>query len=147
MATQFQTIYDAFLSKVEADEWMMDPCYQDEAVQDWKKLLEGAVFHFRYPRISLDYNEDGFVEDLTNDEIQILATYMKLEWVRRCIANWDNLRQLYSDKDFGYSGANFLDKLDKTDELLTKEVRSMIDKYGRSAKYKPDAIFGKLAGK
>jgi hypothetical protein len=70
---------------------------------------------------------------------------MKLEWLRRCIATWDNIRQLYSDKDF--SQANFLDKLNKTGEQVADECRLMLDRYGRSTNYKPDKIFGKLAGK
>jgi len=37
---------------------------------------------------------------------------MKLEWLNRAIATWDNIRQLYSDKDF--SQANFLNQLNKT---------------------------------
>jgi len=70
---------------------------------------------------------------------------MKLEWVRRCIATWDNIRQLYSDKDF--SQANFLDKLNKTGEQVRDECRLLLDRYGRAEHYKPNKIFGKLAGK
>ena len=70
---------------------------------------------------------------------------MKLEWIRRCISTWDNIRQLYSDKDF--SQANFLDKLNKTGEQVRDECRLILDRYGRSDNYKPSKLFGKLAGK
>ena len=70
---------------------------------------------------------------------------MKSEWINRCIATWDNLRQLYNDKDF--SPANFLEKLNNTGAQVDDTCRKMLDKYGRSKGYRPNKIFGKLAGK
>jgi hypothetical protein len=62
-----------------------------------------------------------FTDDLTNDEIQLLAVYMKHEWIKRCIASWENIRQLYTSKDF--SQANHLDKLNKLEVQVALEVR------------------------
>lgn len=145
MATPLQTIYDAFLAKVEADDWMLTEENQELVKEDWRMILDAAIVQFRYPRISLDYEGDKFNEDLGNDEIQVLANLMKLEWIRRCIATWDNIRQLYSDKDF--SQANFLDKLNKTGEQVHDECRLLLDRYGRAENYKPNKLFKKLAGK
>lgn len=108
MATPLQTVYKAFLAKIEADDWMLSEMEGDsvskEVLEDWQMILNAAIVQFRYPRVSLDYEGDGksatFTDTLGNDEIQILANLMKLEWLRRCIATWDNIRQLYSDKDF-----------------------------------------------
>ena len=146
MATPLQDVYDAFLSKIEADDWMLTE-EENVVTEDWRMLLNAAIMQFRYPRVSLDYNKESavFTDDLGNDEIQILANLMKLEWIRRCISTWDNIRQLYSDKDF--SQANFLDKLNKTGEQVRDECRLMLDRYGRSTNYQPSKIFGKLAGK
>ena len=146
MATPLQDVYDAFLSKIEADDWMLTE-EENVVTEDWRMLLNAAIMQFRYPRVSLDYDKESavFTDELGNDEIQILANLMKLEWIRRCISTWDNIRQLYSDKDF--SQANFLDKLNKTGEQVRNECRLMLDRYGRSTKYKPDKMFGKLAGK
>lgn len=146
MATPLQEVYDAFLSKIEADDWMLTE-EENVVAEDWRMLLNAAILQFRYPRVSLDYDRETalFTDELGNDEIQILANLMKLEWIRRCISTWDNIRQLYSDKDF--SQANFLDKLNKTGEQVRNECRLMLDRYGRSTKYKPDKMFGKLAGK
>lgn len=91
MATPLQKVYDAFLAKVEADDWMMNE-YWDEVEKDWRQILDQAIFQFRYSRISLEHNDTEFDNELTNDEIQVLANLMKLEWVRRCVATWDNLR-------------------------------------------------------
>ena len=149
MATPLQTIYDAFLAKVEADDWALTEMTEEgpskDLLKDWGMILDAAIVQFRYPRVSLDYEGDSFKEDLGNDEIQVLANLMKLEWVRRCIATWDNIRQLYSDKDF--SQANFLDKLNKTGEQIHDECRLLLDRYGRAENYKPNKLFKKLAGK
>lgn len=151
MATPLRDVYNAFLSKIEADDWMLTE-YEDgnpseELLLDWQMILDSAIAQFRYPRVSLDYDKESavFTEDLGNDEIQILSNLMKLEWIRRCISTWDNIRQLYSDKDF--SQANFLDKLNKTGEQVRDECRLMLDRYGRSTNYRPSKLFGKLAGK
>lgn len=146
MATPLQDVYEAFLSKIEADDWMLTE-EENVVTEDWRMLLNAAIMQFRYPRVSLDYDKESaaFTDDLGNDEIQILANLMKLEWIRRCISTWDNIRQLYSDKDF--SQANFLDKLNKTGEQVRDECRLMLDRYGRSTNYKPSKLFGKLAGK
>ena len=153
MATPLQIIYDAFLAKVEADDWMLsnlteidgELSYSPKLEEDLEAILNAAIAQFRYPRVSLDYEKGYFKEDLGNDEIQVLANLMKLEWIRRCIATWDNIRQLYSDKDF--SQANFLDKLNKTGEQVRNECRLLLDRYGHAENYKPNKLFKKLAGK
>lgn len=149
MATSLQTVYDAFLAKVLADDWMLSSEESEDALtlakNDWRMILDAAIFAFRYPRIPLDISGDSFIYDLGNDEIQVLSKLMKLEWVRRCVATWDNLRQLYSDKD--YSPANFLDKLNNTESEIEDECRLALDRYGRAEFYQPNKLFKKLAGR
>lgn len=145
MATPLQAVYDAFLAKIEADDWMLENLTSEDVMEDWRMLLNAAIFQFRYPRISLENDGTSFEEDLTNDEIQMLSNLMKLEWERRCLAVWDNIRQLYNSRD--YSQANFLDKINKTVAQTQDECRLMMDRYGRAANYKPNKIFGQLAGK
>ena len=103
MATTFVQVYDAFLARITADEWTLE---EELAIveRDWRQLLKMAIFRFKYPRVSLEIEETGestgvfqFTEDLTNDQIQLLALYMKHEWIKRCIASWENIRQLYAD--------------------------------------------------
>lgn len=146
MATSFQDVYDVFLSKVETDDWMATE-YWDIVKKDWKMLLDAAIMRFRYPHISLDYDvkAESFDETLTNDEIQILASFMKYEWLSRCVNTWDNIRHLYSTKDF--SQANYLDKLIKDQAQFMDDCLFLLDRYDRSIRYKPNKIFGKLAGK
>lgn len=157
MATPFLKVYDAFLARITADEWTLE---EELAIveRDWQELLRMAIFRFKYPRVDLTVEEveqfstDAeqiqqyqFVGDLTNDEIQLLALYMKHEWVKRCIASWENIRQLYADKDF--SQANHLDKLNKLEEIIQLEVRHAEGIYDRSREKRPANLFKKLAGK
>lgn len=156
MPTPFIKVYDAFLARITADEWTLE---EELAIveRDWQELLNMAIFRFKYPRVSLDKEQITlqdqenkfpiyqFVNDLNNDEIQLLALYMKHEWVKRCIASWENIRQLYADKDF--SQANHLDKLNKLEAAIQTEVRRAEGIYDRSRKKKPADLFKKLAGK
>ena len=155
MATPFLNVYDAFLARITADEWTLE---EELAIveRDWQELLKIAIFRFKYPRISLEIEEVTqlgtgqlvkyqFVNDLTNDEIQLLALYMKHEWVKRCIASWENIRQLYTSKDF--SQANHLDKLIKLEAVINLEVHKAEGVYDRSRTKRPAQLFGKLAGK
>ena len=154
MATPFLKVYDAFLARITADEWTLE---EELAIveRDWQELLKMAVERFKYPRISLEMEEVEqqdhgvtimeFKEDLTNAEIQLLALYMKHEWVKRCIASWENIRQLYVDSD--YSQANHLDKLLKLESSVALEVHKAEGIYDRSRNHSPSSIFRRLAGK
>ena len=158
MATPLSRVYDAFLARITADEWTLE---EELAIveRDWQELLRMGIFRFKYPRVDLSIEEVGtvvndleqlrqyqFTEDLTNDEIQMLALYMKHEWVKRCIASWENIRQLYTnDKDF--SAANHLDKLIKLESAIALEVHKAEGIYDRSRFKRPANLFRKLAGK
>ncbi len=98
--TPLQTVYDSFLASVTADDWMLE---EDIEIieRDWEHLLLKAIDRFERPQISLtlDENREFFVESLSAQEINLLARYMKLEWLNRCIADWRQIKQLYSNKD------------------------------------------------
>ena len=131
--TSFDTVYTAFLSKILDDEW--DAWTEEEIEQDLFTLLEAAVTRFKFPRVSLEYTTEGFTDTLTNDEVQILATYMKCEWLNRTILTWENVKPLYEERDF--SQANLLDKFNKmlaAEQTHAKELESI---YYRSVNKKP----------
>ena len=46
--------------------------------------------------------------------------YMKHEWIKRCVASWEHIGQLYTSKDF--SAANHLDKLNDLESNVKREV-------------------------
>lgn len=131
--TSFDVVYDAFLSKILEDEW---ECWSEEELrQDLFMLLQAAVMRFKFPRVSLEYTEDGFVDTLTNDEIQILATYMKCEWLNRTILTWENVKPLYVERDF--SQANLIDKFSAMLAAEQANARRLEAIYYRSVNKKP----------
>ena len=138
--TSYQTVYDAFLAKILDDEW--DNWLISDAEKDWHQIMESAIPWFKFPRISLERNENGFVNDLGQAEIQIIANFMKYEWLDRIILSWDNIKPLYTERDF--SPANMLDKLKQKLEQTKSMADKMESNYYRSIDGKPFR-FRKLA--
>ena len=145
MGTPFQAIYDSFLARISSDEWVL-PDEMYIAQRDWFEFLKMAIFRFRFPRKSLEYDVEqmAFNEELDDAEIQVLAIYMQHEWVKRCVASWEEIRMLYSNKDF--SQANHLDKLIKLSDQLELECAKSAATYYRSINGRP-YDYTKLAGK
>ena len=138
--TPYGKVYDAFLARILEDEW--ENWLIEEAAEDWRQILEMAIPHFKFPRVDLTRNAEVFSGDLGAEEIQIIANFMKVEWLNRCIMTWENVKPLYVERDF--SQANLLDKLNA---MLTSErenAEKMESIYYRSRKGKP-FNFSKLA--
>ena len=140
--TPYTKVYEAFLARILEDEW--ENWLVDEALEDWHQILQMAIPHFKFPRVSLDQTEEGFSGDLSTVEIQILANFMKVEWLNRCIMNWENVKTLYTERDF--SKANLLDKLEKMLSSERANAEKMESIYYRSRNGKP-FDFSKLASK
>jgi hypothetical protein len=139
--TPFSKVYDAFHARVLEDEWA--EWMYCEAEQDWRQIMENALTWFKFPRVSLEHDDENFVGDLTQAEIQVIADYMKCEWLNRCIMTWENVKPLYTERDF--SQANLLDKLESALESERKSAKERESIYYRSRNGKP-FDFGRLAG-
>ena len=140
--TSIHKVYDAFLSKMLEDEWLN---WTDEEIEaDWRQLLDSAIPRFKFPRVDIDIDDFGnFYGDLGNEEIQILATFMKCEWLNREILTWENIKPLYVERDF--SQANLIDKLQKLLDKEQKHAEKLEHMYYRAVKRKP-FDYTKLAG-
>jgi hypothetical protein len=135
-------VYEAFLSKMLEDEWLN--WTQEEVEKDWRMLLDAAIPNFKFPRVRLEIDDnDCFVDDVSNEEIQILATFMKCEWLNREILTWENIKPLYVERDF--SQANLIDKLQKLVVRVEYKARKLERIYYRSIKNKP-FDYTRLAG-
>ena len=135
-------VYDAFLSKMLEDEWLN--WTDEEREMDWRSLLDAAIPYFKFPRVSLEIQDDMFVdENVANEEIQILATYMKCEWLNRTIMTWENVKPLYVERDF--SQANLIDKLKQLLEREEYKALKLERIYYRSRKGQP-FTYRRLAG-
>ena len=131
--TSFDVVYTAFLSKILDDEW--DTWTEAEVEEDLFTLLQTAIARFKFPRVSLEYTSEGFTDTLTNDEVQILASYMKCEWLVRNILTWENVKPLYEERDF--SQANLLDKFNNMLAAEQAQAAKLEASYYRSVKKRP----------
>ena len=122
--TPFADVYESFLSKI------TDDMYMELTPQDTYKMLQQLLFSalgkFEFPRQELTYdfveeeNEQTeeieyiyfFQNELTREQINIIATYMIVEWIGQQLASVENVRMKYSGSDFKFtSQANHMQKL------------------------------------
>ena len=131
--TPYSVIYSAFLSKQTDDEWENWTIHEINA--DFRQMLEAGLPYFKFPRVSLARDDKGFKEDLNDHEFQIIACYMKCEWLNRIILSWENVKNLYTERDF--SQANLLDKFTAMLKAERKQAEKLEAIYYRSVERKP----------
>ena len=139
MGTPFKEVNAAFLARIEQNEWdlLKDVAYLE---RDWLEFMKMAIARFMFPRVSLelDNEQECFVEELSQAEIQFLAVLMKSEWLKRRLASWRLIQQQYHTKDFEFlSQANHMAKLQSMVELSNAEVLNMTNVYSRMREHKP----------
>lgn len=141
-------VYDSFLCKVNEDDWSR--CYDEEDlkwfIKDWRAFLNSAIPYFKFPRCKLDIDEKNqcFVdEEMSQDEVEVLAVYMKQEWLKRTIDSWENIKTQYDESDF--SQANLLKTFISLRQEVKDEARLIESIYYRSVKKRP-FHYGRLAG-
>lgn len=139
--TSLNKVYDAFLSKMLDDEYAN--WTRDEVEEDLRSLLMAALPWFKFPRKSLEIVGNQFIETLENQEIQIISTYMKCEWLNRTILTWENVKPLYEERDF--SQANLIDKFTQMLKEEKDNAKKLEAVYYRSINGKP-FDYKKLAG-
>ena len=126
--TAFTVVYDNFLSKITDDMYL--ELTEDDTKAILRQLLLAAIPKFEFPRQTLEYayitqrrkDEEGeiiseqkywaFFSPLTLEEINILSTYMIVEWLGQQLASIENTRMKYSGSDFKFtSQANHMQKI------------------------------------
>lgn len=145
-----EQVYESFLSRVNADDWDSVGCDKTDIewmTRDWRSLLDQAIFYFKFPRCSLlidDFTQTFSDKRMSMDEVAVLATYMKLQWVKRSIDTWENIKTQYEEKDF--SQANLLNQFIKLKSQVEQEATDAERIYYRSVKKTPFS-YRRLAGK
>ena len=113
MNTKFETIYNRFFSKVTDDMYMELDKDQTESMVG--ELHLSALPWFEFPRVDLyNFNKEQktYNIELSNEEINIIAVYMLVEWLTQQLVTVENARMKYSGSDFKFtSQANHMSKL------------------------------------
>lgn len=126
--TRFSVVYNSFLSKI-TDDMYLELTEEDTELL-LRQLLISAIPKFEFPRQAMQFSyikhniknqEDeivqteyfwAFLRPLTHEEINILSTYMIVEWLGQQLASVENVRMKYSGSDFKFtSQANHMQKL------------------------------------
>ena len=135
--TPFSIIYDSFLSKITDDMYL--EFTELDTFRMLEELLNAAMHKFEFPRFDITDFEENYIDDvdtyegvesndeevtaiiynggcfntaLTPEEINILSTYMIVEWLGQQLASVENTRMKYSGSDFKFtSQANHMSKL------------------------------------
>lgn len=147
--TPFSIVYESFLSKITDDMYM--ELTQTETYNMLQELLLSAIPKFEFPRKDLfDYTIDKecFNSELSNEEVNILATYMIVEWLGQQLATVENVRMKYSGSDFKFtSQANHMQKILTIKKDYEREGFHLQRLYKRRIKDKKGNIrstFGKI---
>ena len=130
MATLYSTVEEKFVYKIEdsvlialvlADRQDMTDNYRESAEVEFKKC----------PKLSSkDDVAREYTEELTTEEIEILAYGMVISWITPKVNSLDNLKQKMSTKDYKiYSQANQLDKMVNLKSESERKVSIMINSY------------------
>lgn len=169
--TPFSLVYDLFLSKVTDDLYL--ELTELDTHRLLQELLLAAIPKFEFPRKPLDdyetqdvvdvgkyngvesdfkdwdlliYGQGQFNVLLTDEEMNILATYMIVEWIGQQLASIENTRMKYSGTDFKFtSQANHMQKLVTVKKEYEREGFHLQRLYKRRAKDKegiPRSTFG-----
>ena len=135
--TPFSIIYNSFLSKVTDDMYM--ELTELDTFRLLQELLISALYKFEFPRKDITNYELNHIEEtviykgvesdnkevyadiigegqfnvlLSVEEINIIATYMIVEWLGQQLASVENTRMKYSGSDFKFtSQANHMQKI------------------------------------
>ena len=121
--TSFSVVYNSFLSKITDDMYM--ELTKEDTENMLEELLVSSIPKFEFPRFDIfnyvlgewddiaDIHTVGyFNHKLTNEEVNILSTYMIVEWLGQQLASIENIRMKYSGTDFKFtSQANHMQKI------------------------------------
>ena len=141
MATSYSEIYSRFLPKI--TNYLFIDLPKEELEDQLYTYLRSSIVKFRYCE-KLSKRDDlsqTFNETLTDEEQEILATLMSVEYLTPKLLTDELLQQRLSSKDYTLtSQANHI-----------KEIRSLQDRYSKEAKdlmilytYKPNKLDGFL---
>lgn len=144
--TSFAVVYDSFLSKITDDMYM--ELTKEDTESMLSELLLNALPWFEFPRQDInnyDLLKNSFEVILTNEEINIISTYMVKEWLGQQLASIENTRMKYSGSDFKFtSQANHMAKLKTLVDKYTQEGFHLQRLYKRRKKGKDGKIYSTM---
>lgn len=135
MSTPYTEVYEVFLSKV-TDYDLVNSYTQEELELLLKGFLKSSIIKFRKCKQDLSDRNDTtqtFNITLTDEEIEILATLMIIQWITPNINTLNLLKQSFTPREFSMgSQANQLKELRELKTDIKKECSQLICAYSFS---------------
>ena len=134
MATPYSNIYNYFLAQVTDFGFITDENFtEDDLHEQFHYYLVSSTTKFKQCKNDLKDRDDTnrqFNEDLTDEEIEILATMMVSAYMKPKIIHSNNLEQKLSDNEFKiYSQANHIKELRQIKKDVDSEVSHLLSSY------------------
>lgn len=134
MSTPYSVVDNSFLNKI-TDDYLLTLQSEDlhSLINNYRK---SAIPKFKQCKKLHDRDDEleQFNQTLTDEEVEILANLMILEWLKPQINSIEVLKQTMSLKDYKmYSQANHLDSLIALKKVTYAEIDSLIVSYTYSS--------------
>lgn len=129
MATPYITVNTSFLDKV-SDAYLITMTDEELGTQ-LLKFLNSAVPKFKKCKKDLSLRDaSGFSKDLTDEEVEMLANLMVVEWLRPQVNHLELLKQALNSRDFQMnSQANHLKELQALRKDTQQEISRLLVDY------------------
>lgn len=136
MATPFKEIYDRVYNKI--SDYSFTKLTQDEVEDVLESFLLSALVKFKTCKKDLSNRNltlKQFNEDLTDEEKEILAILICVEYLTPKLITDELLQQRLSTKDYNlYSQANQIKEIRKLRDKFKSEANQMMINYSYSKK-------------
>jgi hypothetical protein len=131
MATPFSKVFQRFLNKITDSDLASLPTGNLESIMT--DFLQSSIVRFRKCKQNIkdfDLVLQQFNIELSMEEIEILANWMKYEWLNQQVNRIELLKQSLSSKDYAmYSQANHLNALLALRDVTIKDVYTLMKYY------------------
>jgi len=136
MATPFKEVYNKVYNKI--SDYSFTKLTQDEVEDVLESFLLSALVKFKTCKKDLsnrDLTLKQFNEDLTDEEKEILATLICVEYLTPKLITDELLQQRLSTKDYNlYSQANQIKEIRELRDKFKSEANQMMISYSYSKK-------------
>lgn len=131
MATPFNSIYERFYNKI--SDYSFLNLQQSELEEILEKYLLSSLVKFKKCKKNLsnrDHNLKQFNEDLTDEEQEILATLLCIEYLTSQLITSDLLKPKLGTRDWNlYSQANHIKEIRAIRDTIKTEANQMMIRY------------------
>lgn len=130
MSTTYDSIFQKFMHEI--DDFDLTSLTESQMKVENKLTLSKAVVEFKRCKQLLTRSDttETFTNTLTEEEMWILADYMRKVWLDEKINNGELLKLRLTDKDFKtFSPSNQLETMMKLKLVYDKELKLRVNDY------------------